>query len=187
MTKLNHWSWSIIPKLHQTKDWGITYARRIDREVANTEDLRIEREIHKSTKLVPTHTLTDQLVMKICRGIFPIQTKKRSVHYVSCTIYLYIYNTHIVCTKCIYILNTQTANNVMVKKAICFQRRSIRRGDSRFMSSHLCFNERFSLELHVNPLTHNRVCCCQMRLENGIFILLEQASKSWTDDGPIGM
>ena len=55
------------------------------------------------------------------------------------------------------------------------------------MSSHLCFNERFSLELHVNPLTHNRVCCCQMRLENGIFILLEQASKSWTDDGPIGM
>ena len=48
------------------------------------------------------------------------------------------------------------------------------------MSSHLCFNERFSLELHVNPLTHNRVCCCQMRLENGIFILLEQASKSWT-------
>ena len=119
--------------------------------------------------------------MKICRGIFPIQTKKRSVHYVSCTIYLYIYNTHIVCTKCIYILNTQTANNVMVKKAICFQRRSIRRGDSRFMSSHLCFNERFSLELHVNPLTHNRVCCCQMRLENGIFILLEQASKQVLD------
>ena len=30
---------------------------------------RIEREIHKSTKLVPTHTLTDQLVMKICRRV----------------------------------------------------------------------------------------------------------------------
>ena len=35
----------------------------------HTEDLRIERKIHKSTKLVPTHTLTDQLIMKICRRV----------------------------------------------------------------------------------------------------------------------
>ena len=31
--------------------------------------IRIEREIHKSTKLVPTHTLTDHLVMKICHRV----------------------------------------------------------------------------------------------------------------------
>ena len=35
----------------------------------HTEDLRIERKIHKSTKLVPTHTLTHQLMMKICRRV----------------------------------------------------------------------------------------------------------------------
>ena len=31
--------------------------------------------------------------------------------------YILISLIHIVCTKCIYILNTQTANNVMVKKS----------------------------------------------------------------------
>ena len=35
----------------------------------HTEDLRIERKIHKSTKLVPTHTLTHQLMMKICHRV----------------------------------------------------------------------------------------------------------------------
>ena len=85
------------------------------------------------------------------------------------------------CTKCRYLhTNNKQCDG---KKSYLLPKKK----KKRFMSSHLCFNERFSLELHVNPLTHNRVCCCQMRLENGIFILLEQASKSWTDDGPIGM
>ena len=88
---------------------------------------------------------------------FPNQTISRTVRILT-----------IQCTKCRYLhTNNKQCDG---KKSYLLPKKK-----KRFMSSHLCFNERFSLELHVNPLTHNRVCCCQMRLENGIFILLEQA------------